>query len=60
MLKSFKAVLEKEREAEKIVLEAKDKAERIKNRSQEKAEIVYEETYQETIAEWNNCEYFMV
>jgi len=51
LLESFKAVLEKEREAEKIILEAKEQAEKIKKNAQEKAEAVYMETYQETIAE---------
>lgn len=51
MLESFKAVLEKEREAEKIRLEAREQAEKIEKEAQEKAENVYGATYQETIAE---------
>ena len=51
MLESFKAVLEKEREAEKIIQEAKEQAERIRKNAQEKAESVYVESYQDTIAE---------
>ena len=51
MLESFKAVLEKEREAEKIIQEAKEQAEKIRKNAQEKAEAVYRETYQDTIAE---------
>lgn len=51
MLESFKAVLEKERDAEKLILEAEEQAEKIKKNAQERAEAVYWETYQETIAE---------
>jgi len=51
LLESFKAVLEKEREAEKIIKEAKEQAEKIRKNAQEKAEAVYRETYQNTIAE---------
>ncbi len=51
MLESFKAVLEKEREAEKIIQEAKKQANKIRNNAREKAETVYRETYQATIAE---------
>lgn len=51
MLESFKAVLEKEREAEKIRLEAREQAEKIEKEAQEKAKEVYRETCQETIAE---------
>jgi len=51
LLKSFKTVLEKEREAEKIRLEAREHAEKIEREAQEKAENVYRATYQETIAE---------
>ena len=51
MLESFKAVLEKEREAEKIVLEAKEQAENIRKNAQEKVEAVYSETYQHAIVE---------
>ena len=50
LLESFKAVLEKEREAEKIVIEAEKRAEKIKNEAQKKAETVYMDTYQETLA----------
>lgn len=49
MLDSFKEVLEKEREAEKIILDAREQAEIIKKRAQEKAEAVYKETYQKAI-----------
>ena len=51
MLESFKAVLEKEREAEKIINQAKEQAEKIRKNAQEQAEFVYRETYQETIAD---------
>ena len=51
MLESFKAVLEKEREAENIIQQAKEQAERIRKNAQEMGETVYKETYQETIAE---------
>ena len=51
MLESFKTVLDKEREAEKILLEAKEQAEKLKKEAQEKAEEVYRKTYQETIAQ---------
>jgi F0F1-type ATP synthase membrane subunit b/b' len=51
LLESFKAVLEKEREAEKIIQESKEQAEKIRKNAQEKAEAVYRETYQDTIAE---------
>ena len=51
MLESFKAVLDNEREADKIRLEAREKAEKIGKEAQEKAEKVYRNTYQETIAE---------
>ena len=51
MLDSFKAVLEKEREAEKIVNEARKKAQEIEAKAQEKAELVYKQTHQETINE---------
>ncbi len=54
MLESFKAVLEKEREAEKLILEAEEQAEKIKKKVQERVEAVYRETYQETIAEANS------
>ena len=49
MLDSFKEVLEKEREAEKIIMDAREQAEIIKKRAQEKAEAVYKETYQKAI-----------
>ena len=49
MLESFKEVLEKEREAEKIILDAKEQAENIKKSAQEKAEAVYKETCQKAI-----------
>jgi len=51
LLESFKAVLETEREAEKIIQEAKEQAEKIRKNAQEKAETVYKETYQNVIAE---------
>ena len=51
MLESFKAVLEKEREAEKIIQQAKEKADKIRKNAQKKGETVYMETYQRTIAE---------
>lgn len=51
LLDSFKAVLEKEREAEKIIEAAREKAEKIKNNAQEKADKVYAKTYQDTINE---------
>ena len=51
MLESFKEVLEKEREAEKIIEQAKEQADKIRKNAQEKGETVYKETYQETIAE---------
>jgi vacuolar-type H+-ATPase subunit H len=51
LLESFKAVLEKEREAEKIIQEAKIQAEKIRKNAQEKAEAFYRETCQDTIAE---------
>ena len=51
MLESFKTVLDKEREAEKILLEAKEQAEKLKKETQEKAEEVYKKTYQEIIAQ---------
>ena len=50
MLESFKAVLDKEREAEKIILKAREHAEKIKKEAQEKVAEVYREIYQETIA----------
>jgi F0F1-type ATP synthase membrane subunit b/b' len=50
LLESFKAVLEKEREAEKILLEAREQAEKIRKSAQEKAEAVYKKTYRETVA----------
>ena len=49
LLDSFKAVLEKEREAEKIVMDAEKKAEKIRQEAQKKAEMVYINTYQETL-----------
>jgi vacuolar-type H+-ATPase subunit H len=51
LLESFKAVLEKEREAEKLILKAEEQAEKIKNNAQEKGETVYMEMYRETIDE---------
>jgi flagellar biosynthesis/type III secretory pathway protein FliH len=51
LLKSFKAVLDKEREAEKIRLEAREQAEKIEKEAQEKVAEIYREIYQETIAE---------
>ena len=51
MLDSFKEVLEKEREAEKIILDAREQADNIKKRAQEKAEVVYKQTYKKTIDE---------
>jgi len=51
LLESFKAVLEKEREAEEIIQQAKEQAERIRKNAQEMSETVYKETYQETISE---------
>ena len=51
MLESFKVVLDKEREAEKIMQKAKEQAEKIRKNAQEKAEAVYRETYQNTITE---------
>ena len=53
MLDSFKEVLEKEREAEKIILDAREQAEIIKKRAQEKAEAVYKQTYKKTFDEAN-------
>jgi len=50
LLKSFKAVLDKEREAEKIILESREQAEKIKKEAQEKVVEVYKEIYQENIA----------
>jgi vacuolar-type H+-ATPase subunit H len=49
LLESFKAVLEKEREAEKIIQQAKEQADKIIKNAQEMGEIVYRETYQNTI-----------
>lgn len=49
MLESFKEILEKEREAEKIILDAKEQAENITKSAQEKAEVVYKETCQKAI-----------
>jgi len=49
LLDSFKAVLEKEREAENIVVVARKKAKKIETDAQEKAELVYRQTFQETI-----------
>ena len=49
MHESFKAVLEKEREAEKIVHEAKEKAEKLVENAKEKAERLYKKIYQENI-----------
>ena len=51
MLDSFKAVLEKEREAEKIIQDARNQAEQIKVDAQKKAEEVSKNTYQKTIAD---------
>ena len=50
MLESFKEVLAKEREAQKLVLEAEEQAKNIKENAQEKAKTVYNDTFQETIA----------
>jgi vacuolar-type H+-ATPase subunit H len=50
LLKSFKEVLKKEREAEQLVLEAEEQAKNIKKDAQEKAETVYKDTYKEKIA----------
>ena len=50
MLESFKAVLETERDAEKLIHEAEEQAEKIKKTAHERAEAVYKEIYQETIA----------
>jgi flagellar biosynthesis/type III secretory pathway protein FliH len=50
LLKSFKTVLHKEREAEKIRLEAREQAKKIEKEAQEKVAEVYREIYQETIA----------
>ena len=49
MLNSFKAVLEKEREAENIVNNARKKAQKIETDVQEKAQLVYKQAYEETI-----------
>ena len=51
LLDSFKAVLEKEREAEKIVIEARKKAKTIETAAQEQAGSVYKETYEKAINE---------
>jgi len=51
LLESFKAVLETERDAERLIREAEEQAEKIKKSAQERAEAVYRETCQETIAE---------
>jgi vacuolar-type H+-ATPase subunit H len=51
LLESFKAVLEKEREAEKVILEARLKAEKIRKTAQKKVEDVYRETHERIIAE---------
>ncbi|TRO49324.1 hypothetical protein E2P47_01445 [Candidatus Bathyarchaeota archaeon] len=51
MLKSFKEVLEKEREAEKLIIEAEKKAEEIRKSSQIKSENIYNKTYQESVSE---------
>ncbi len=51
MLESFKAVLYKEREAEKLRLEAREQAKKIKEEAQKKVAEVYREIYQETIAQ---------
>jgi len=50
LLESFKTVLYKEREAEKIRLEAREQAKKIKEEAQKKVAEVYRENYQETIA----------
>lgn len=49
MLESFKTVLDKEKEAEKIRLEAREHAKKIEMDAQEKAMEVYIDTYQEII-----------
>ena len=51
LFETFRAVLEKEREAEKIIQYAKEQANKIIKDAKEKAETVYRETYQDTIAE---------
>ena len=51
MLESFKEVLEKEREAEKIITKAEKQAEKIKKNAHERAKLIFKETYQGTIAE---------
>ncbi|MDG6222766.1 MAG: hypothetical protein IAX21_04920 [Candidatus Bathyarchaeota archaeon] len=51
MLDSFKEVLEKEREAERVVIVARKEAKKIETDAQEKAELVYRQTFQETINE---------
>lgn len=50
LLDSFKAVLEKEREAEDIVNAARKKAQKIEAEAQQKAELAYKNAYQETIS----------
>ena len=50
LLNSFKEVLDKEREADKIRLEAREQAMKIEKEAQEKVAEVYREIYQETIA----------
>lgn len=50
MLETFKTVLDKEKEAEKIRLEAREHAKKIEMEAQEKAMEVYRDTYQEIIA----------
>ncbi|MBT8172428.1 hypothetical protein KJN74_06120 [Candidatus Bathyarchaeota archaeon] len=49
MLKSFKTLLEKEREAEQIIFNSKEQAELLVKKAQEKAGLAYKKTYDETI-----------
>jgi vacuolar-type H+-ATPase subunit H len=49
LFESFKTLLEKEREADRIIVNAKEQAELIVKKAQEKAGLAYKRTYDETI-----------
>jgi vacuolar-type H+-ATPase subunit H len=50
LLKAFKKVIDKEREADKIVQEAKAQAEKIRNGAQKRTETVYRKTYEQIVS----------
>ena len=51
LLESFKTVIEKEKEAEKIILDAKAQAERLRKQAQKKGEEIYGEIFRGAIAQ---------